>query len=171
LIKLESSIAQKNLIVLFFLTESSNTSKEHTMATTRQNQIGWQQFSHRFLGKNTRQEQDDYDDNNNRNDPFDEAVQSRQKPHQKQPRQTRKHVQFVQITTEKAPEKASAAHEEVHKAKTRAQKRAIEDAIPIEPEAAASKHKERRSDYWVHHDDIRMNRARVWKMNTQQHDN
>ena len=137
------------------------------MATTRQNQIGWQQFSHRFLGK---QEHEDNDDNNDRNDTF-EAVQSRPKP--KQPRQLRKHVQFVQ--TEKAPETtapAAPAHEEVHKAKTRAQKRAIEDddAIPIEPEAAASKHKERRSDYWVHHDDIRMNRARVWKMNAQQHD-
>lgn len=144
------------------------------MATTRQNQIGWQQFSHQFLGKNTKHEQEE--ECNDNNDTFEAAVQSRQKT-QKQPRQLRKHVvQFLPLTPialthiEQTTEKA--AHEEVHKAKTRAQKRANEDddAIPIEP-AAASKHKERRSDYWVHHDDIRMNRARVWKMNTQQHDN
>jgi hypothetical protein len=155
---------------IFFKSKQRYNKQAATMATTtRQNQISWQQFSLRE--RMQRQQGEDFviesrvnarDDDEAK---FDISVSTPRRGAQTKRESAR--VRFVferqqpQQTT--PPANNEKEHEEIKKPKTRAEKRAAEEE-QIEAAAAAPKHKERRSDYWVQQDDLRMKRARGFKL-------
>ena len=142
-------------------------------ATTRQNQISWAQFSHRERMQHRLQEdfmtESRANAKDNDEEQFDISVSTPRRGAQTKRRseqQTR--VRFVferqpQQQLEQTPENNEKAHEEIKKPKTRAEKRAVETEEAVEQIEAAPKHKERRSDYWVQQDDLRMKRAKGFK--------
>lgn len=70
----------------------------------------------------------------------------------------------VSTTPTSTPVKVEACHDAPKKAKTRAQRRAIDDdSIVQETALETPKKKERRTDYWVQRDTLRMNRAKAFK--------
>ncbi len=144
------------------------------MATTRQNQLTWQQFSLRE--RMQRQQGEDFVNESRANAKdddeakFDISVSTPRRGTQTK-RESKQRVRFVferrSHQPEETPEKNNEkAHEEIKKPKTRAEKRAaVEEEEPTEQIAAAApKHKERRSDYCVHQDDLRMKQARGFKL-------
>jgi len=141
--------------------------------TARQNQISWAQFSHHERLR--QQQQADFirecraNAKDNDEEKFDISVSTPRRGAQNKRRELPPRVRFVferhqpqqlEQTTENNNEKT---HEEIKKPKTRAEKRTIETET-CEQIEAAPKHKERRSDYWVHQDDLRMKRARGFKL-------
>lgn len=62
-----------------------------------------------------------------------------------------------------------AGFEQVKKAKTRSERRAEEPEVKPEPEKHVAR-KERRSDYWIHRDDLRRNNTRILKTQFQEID-
>lgn len=158
-------------------------SKIDTMAA-RQNQISWAEFSHHerlqhqlqadFI-RECRANAKDKDE-----EKFDISVSTprrgaqtkrREQPRvrfvfERQPQQHERQPQQHPETPENNNEKA---HEQIKKPKTRAEKRAVETEATeqIAAIAAAPKHKERRSDYWVEQDDLRMKRARGFKLSVE----
>lgn len=69
----------------------------------------------------------------------------------------------VSMTPTSTPVKV-ACPDAPQKAKTRAQRRAIDDDSVVQETAFETpKKKERRTDYWVHRDTLRMNRAKAFK--------
>ncbi len=71
----------------------------------------------------------------------------------------------VSTTPISTPVKVAACPNAPKKAKTRAQRRAIDDDSVVQETAAfeTPKKKERRTDYWVHRDTLRRNRAKAFK--------
>lgn len=71
----------------------------------------------------------------------------------------------VSTTPTSTPVKVAACPDAPKKAKTRAQRRAIDDDSVVQETAAfeTPKKKERRTDYWVHRDTLRRNRAKAFK--------
>jgi hypothetical protein len=140
------------------------------MTTARQNQISWAQFSHRERLQH--QLQADFirecraNAKDNDEEKFDISVSTPRRGAQTKRRPPR--VRFVferqPQQLEQTPENNNEkTHEEIKKPKTRAEKRAVETEA-CEQIEAAPKHKERRSDYWVQQDDLRMKRARGFKL-------
>lgn len=142
--------------------------------TARQNQISWAQFSHHERLR--QQQQADFirecraNAKDNDEEKFDISVSTPRRGSTKRREQTR--VRFVferQPQLEQTPENnTEKAHEEIKKPKTRAEKRTVETEAACEQIEAAPKHKERRSDYWVHQDDLRMKRARGFKLSVEE---
>ncbi len=153
---------------------NTRSKKETMTATTRQNQnqISWAQFSHRERMQH--QQQADFmtecraNAKDNDEAKFDISVSTPRRGAQTKRRPPR--VRFVferqpQQQLEQKPENNNEkAHEEIKKPKTRAEKRAVETEEAVEQIEAAPKHKERRSDYWVQQDDLRMKRAKGFKL-------
>lgn len=146
-------------------------------STPRRNQIAWQQFSikfgdresgrshHEFLDACQTKAREDWEET------FDISVPDPKRAN------TEKHTTEKHTATTKRTKTAATAsitppaaekteHEHVQKAKTRAERHPpIEAEIPT-PIQLTKKHiRTKRSDYWVHQDDVRMNRARMLKMN------
>ena len=74
---------------------------------------------------------------------------------------------FKEWLDEWKPKAAKAAKAELtvlKKAKTRAERRAVETPTETPTEPSLSKHKERRSPYWIQRDDKRRNAARTLKV-------
>jgi hypothetical protein len=145
------------------------------MATTRQNQLSWQQFSLRE--RMQRQQGEDFVNESRANaKDEDEAKFDISVSTPRRGTQTKREPQRVRLVFERRshqpdeelPEKNNEkAHEEIKKPKTRAEKRAAVEEEPTEQiEPAAPTHKERRSDYWVQRDDLRMKQARGFKLSS-----
>jgi hypothetical protein len=78
---------------------------------------------------------------------------------------TKKRIQPKQNIEKVETNIASSSHQQIKKAKTRADRRAVETPITETPtETILSKHKERRSPYWIQRDDKRRNAARTLKV-------
>jgi len=144
-----------------------------TMATTMtHNQIGWKQFASTLSTRNDAV--NDHPDQDNEISDITPSANTRasranKQKHSKNPAQEKsvKWSKAIVITPIEQPAEESVAFEEHKKAKTRAQRRAVEE-IP-EPEAPLQKEtrREQRSDYWVTRDDKRRSSARAMKlMNT-----
>jgi hypothetical protein len=145
--------------------QTSNTRR--TMATTMtQNQIGWKQFASTLSTRNDvvnhhpDQDNEISDITPSANTRASRAITQK---HSKNPAQVKsvKWSKSIVITPIEQPAEESVAFEEHKKAKTRAQRRAVEE-IP-EPEAPVQKEtrREQRSDYWVMREDKRRSSARA----------
>lgn len=154
------------MITIFFLIVSSDYKKqERNTMTAIQNQISWAQFSHQLQADFIRECRANANDNDE--EKFDISVSTPRRGAQTK-RREQPRVRFVferqPQQLEQTPENNNEkAHEEIKKPKTRAEKRAVETEA-CEQIEAAPKHKERRSDYWVQQDDLRMKRARGFKL-------
>jgi hypothetical protein len=135
----------------------------------RDNQISWQQFSDQLR---TADEQPTLDYRNQREE-YDESFDfPAPNPRHIQPNgnnrttSTKKRIQPKQNIEEVVETNiASNTHQRIKKAKTRAERRAVEEPIAETPtETNLSKHKERRSSYWIQRDDKRRNAARTLKV-------
>jgi hypothetical protein len=135
----------------------------------RDNQISWQQFSDQLR---TADEQPTLDYRNQREE-YDESFDfPAPNPRHIQPTgnnrttSTKKRIQPKQIIEEVVETNiASNTHQRIKKAKTRAERRAVEEPIAETPtETNLSKRKERRSSYWIQRDDKRRNAARTLKV-------
>ena len=135
----------------------------------RQNQISWQQFSigprdHQsarddFLNERRKEECDNQDER------FDIQVSTtKNKARTVQKHKTIRKRSPVQspITPENKTVPAKP-HKQAQKPKTRAARRAIDTIAESSVESSKPKHKERRSNYWVCRDSLRMNQARKFK--------
>jgi hypothetical protein len=134
----------------------------------RQNQISWQQFSirHRdnesarddFLNERRKEECDNQDER------FDIQVSTtKNKAHTVQKHKTIRKRSLQSPTTPENKTVPVKQHEQIQKSKTRAARRAIDTIAESSVESSKPKHKERRSNYWVHRDSLRMNQARKFK--------
>jgi hypothetical protein len=133
----------------------------------RDNQISWIQFSHRLANADDIPALDEY--RRNQREEYDESFDF--------PAPDTRHIRTSSTTStikkriqpkqniEAETNIASSPHQQIKKAKTRAERRAVETPITETPtETSLSKHKERRSSYWVQRDDKRRNAARTLKV-------
>lgn len=147
-----------------------------------QNQIDWTQFSSILIQRErgvveteewnhgSHRNDDDHQDSDNSDASTSTNTRASRALKQKQSKQsdTAKNVKWsktkiVFTMNEQQPTEEPAAFDEPTKAKTRAQRRAVEE-IP-EPAAPVQKEtrREQRSDYWVTRDDKRRSSARSMK--------
>ena len=146
-----------------------------------QNQIDWKQFASTLIQRERgvveteewnhgSHRNDDHQDSDNSDASTSTNTRASRALKQKQSKQsdTAKNVKWsktkiVFTLNEQQPTEELAAFDEPKKAKTRAQRRAVEE-IP-EPAAPVQKEtrREQRSDYWVMHDDKRRSSARSMK--------
>jgi len=141
-----------------------------------QNQIGWKQFASTLIQRETEKwdhkvhrNDDDHQDSDNSDASTSTNTRASRALKQKQSKQTAtmKNVKWSKMkiifATNEQPTEEPAAFDEPKKAKTRAQRRAVEE-IP-EPAAPVQKEtrREQRSDYWVARDDKRRSSARSMK--------
>ena len=136
----------------------------------RDNQISWQQFSHRLATADDRPFLDEY--LRNRIEEYEEsfdfpAPDTRHicTSSTTSTTSTKKRIQPKQNIEEVETNIASSPHQQIKKAKTRAERRAVEEPTDETPtETNVSKRKERRSPYWIQRDDKRRNAARTLKV-------
>jgi hypothetical protein len=144
-----------------------------TMATTMtQNQIGWKQFASTLSTRND--VVNDHPDQDNEISDITPSANTRasranKQKHSKHTGQAKtvKWSNTIVITPSEQPVDETAAFDAPKKAKTRAQRRAVEEIQ--EPTAPLQKEtrREQRTDYWVIRDDKRRSSARAMKlMNT-----
>lgn len=140
-----------------------------TMTST---QFGWNQFASTLIQRERetklvhgRDEQhQDSDDSNGSNSTNTRASRALKQKHSKQ-NGTAKNVKWSSfiISSDEQSTEEPTAFGEPKKAKTRAQRRAIEEipepAVPLQKETR----RERRSEYWVMRDDKRRSSARAMK--------
>lgn len=153
-------------------------------ATMTQNQLGWKQFASTLIqrergvdvetekwdhkvDRNDDEHHDDDDDNSDTSSSTNTRASRAIKQKHSNPAGKSKTVKWsktkiIFATNEQQPTEEPAAFDEPKKARTRAQRRAVEE-IP-EPAAPIQKNRrEQRTDYWVMHDDKRRSRARAMK--------
>jgi hypothetical protein len=138
----------------------------------RRAQIAWQQFSHQLRTADDRPtldyyyriQREEYDESFDFPAPDPRHIHTTENTRTSS---TKKQIQTKQKMEEIQPNTASSTHPQVKKARTRSQRRAIEEITEQEPEIQASKHKERRSSYWVERDDKRRSEARTFKVQFQ----
>ncbi len=153
----------------YFLNKVSTRKEEMSIRRDRDNQISWQQFSHQLrtaderptLDYYYRNQREEYDESFDFPAPNPRHIQPTEinRPTSKKRIQPKQNIEEIQTNT------ASSTHQRIKKAKTRAERRAVEepnDETPTEP--SLSKHKERRSSYWIQRDDKRRNAARTLKV-------
>ena len=141
---------------------SNKTKQSKTMSALSQDQINWRQFSLN-LQEGTRTNESGTRAREEFDETFDIPVSTptRRNTAEKRattPRRTEKRteIQALPASTEKS-------HENIQKPKTRAARRTIDTITETPPEIKPSQHRERRTDYWVQQDDIRMKRVRKLK--------
>ncbi len=149
----------------------TKTTSNRTMTTQeRRNQIAWQQFSQRLA--NADQQPGHHEHADHYKETFDIQEPSVRRSHS-----TGKRLQTLRQNTWKIvrnsqieiPEQTiQPAPERVMKAKTRAERRAI-DCVPdtVDTESISPKKRERRSPYWVERDAKRRGEARAFKTRDQ----
>jgi hypothetical protein len=142
------------------------------MATTMtQNQIGWKQFASTLSTRND--VVNDHPDQDNEISDITPSANTRasranKQKHSKNPAQVKsvKWSKAIVITPSEQPVDEPDAFDAPKKAKTRAQRRAVEEIPPPAPVQKETR-REQRSDYWVTRDDKRRSSARAMKaMNT-----
>lgn len=132
------------------------------MSAFSQDQINWRQFSLN-LQEGTRTNEPRTRAKEEFDETFDNPISTprRRNTAEKRaatPRRTEKRteIQAISASTEKS-------HENIRKPKTRAARRTIDTITETPTETKPSQHRERRTDYWVQQDDIRMKRVRKLK--------
>ena len=140
----------------------TKTTNKRTMTTQqRRNQIAWQQFSHNLArGEHA----ETYDETFDFQEPSARRIHSTGKRLDTPRQNPLKNHRTLQIET--PTQVIESVPERLTKAKTRAQRRAIdsisEEAATIES-ISPKKKRERRSPYWVERDDKRRGEARTFK--------
>jgi hypothetical protein len=136
----------------------------------RHNQISWQQFSHQlrtaddapWFDEYLRNQSEEYDESFDFPAPGTRHIQPTEN---NRTTSTKKRIQPKQnIEVDETNIASSPQHQLPKKAKTRAERRAVEPNDETPTETNLSKHKERRSPYWVQCDDKRRNAARTLKV-------
>jgi hypothetical protein len=131
----------------------------------RDNQISWQQFSHRLANADERPKLDEY--RRNQMEEYDESFDfpAADPRHicTSSTTSTKKRIQPKQNIEKVETNIASSSHQQIKKAKTRAERRAVETPTETPTESNLSTRKERRSPYWIQCDD-RRNAARTLKV-------
>ena len=139
-------------------------------ATMTQNQIGWKQFASTLIQREC-DRNDEHDQGPDNSDAATSTTNTRASRalKQKQSKQsdTAKNVKWsktkiVFTMNEQQPTEEPAAFDEPTKAKTRAQRRAVEE-IPAPAPVEKETRREQRSDYWVTRDDRSRSIARAMK--------
>ncbi len=147
----------------------TKTTNKRTMTTQeRRNQIAWQQFSLNLERRESRRGQgepvDAYDETFDHQEPSSRRIHSTGK-RLDTPRQTPLKIERT-LQIETPTQVIESVPERLTKAKTRAQRRAIdsisEDAVATES-ISPKKKRERRSPYWVERDEKRRGEARAFK--------
>lgn len=150
-------------------------------ATMTQNQIDWKQFASTLIQRErgdvevekfdhkSHRNDDDHQDSDNSDASTSTNTRASRAFKQKQSKQsdTAKNVKWsktkiVFAANEQQPTEEPAAFDEPTKAKTRAQRRAVEE-IPAPAPVQKETRREQRSDYWVTRDDKRRSSARSMK--------
>lgn len=145
-----------------------------------QNQIDWKQFASTLIQRErgvveteewdhgSHRNDDDHQDSDNSDASTSTNTRASRALKQKQSKQTAtmKNVKWSKMkiifATNEQPTEEPAAFDEPKKAKTRAQRRAVEE-IPAPAPVQKETRREQRSDYLVMHDDKRRSSARSMK--------
>ena len=133
----------------------------------RRNQIAWQQFSHNLArGESSRRQgehAETYDETFDLQEPSSRRIHSTGKRLDTPRQNTLKIVRTLQSET--PTQIIETAPERLTKAKTRAQRRAIDSISEeaVQSENISPKKRERRSPYWVERDEKRRGEARAFK--------